>query len=206
MRKMRGTYKMLVWEPEGKRLYVGPRHRREQHNITIHLKDIRCVGVDWICLAIHWQALVNPVMSLSVTKGQGIWLAEWLSASHKELCTMELISYISFHKVHMVHYIFLWSLPFRYHMKTFHDAATAHYEVASQRFHSTLLRSPALMLFSKTDPIGTEESNKKAHENWDKLGLKVSSSQSCQEQDLRFIQKWRIKLRSSGLWQHVVFQ
>jgi hypothetical protein len=74
-------------------------------------------------------------------------------------------------------------------MKTFHDAATAHYEVASQRFHSTLLRSPALMLFSKTDPIGTEESNKKAHENWDKLGLKVSSSQSCQEQDLRFIQK-----------------
>jgi hypothetical protein len=64
---------------------------------------------------------------------------------------------------------------FRYHMKTFRDAATVHYEVASQTFHSTLLRSPALMLFSKTDPIGTEESNKKAYENWEKLGLKVSS-------------------------------
>lgn len=60
-------------------------------------------------------------------------------------------------------------------MKTFRDAATVHYEVASQTFHSTLLRSPALMLFSKTDPIGTEESNKKAYENWEKLGLKVSS-------------------------------
>jgi hypothetical protein len=60
-------------------------------------------------------------------------------------------------------------------MKTFHDAATAHYEVASQTFHSTLLRSPALMLFSKTDPIGTAQSNKKAYENWEKLGLKVSS-------------------------------
>lgn len=64
-------------------------------------------------------------------------------------------------------------------MKTFYDAATSHYEVASKRFHSTLLRSPALMLFSKTDPIGTEESNKKAHENWEKLGLKVSFSEFC---------------------------
>lgn len=60
-------------------------------------------------------------------------------------------------------------------MKTFHDAATVHYEVASRTFHSTLLRSPALMLFSKTDPIGTEETNKKVYENWEKLGLKVSS-------------------------------
>lgn len=60
-------------------------------------------------------------------------------------------------------------------MKTFRDAATVHYEVASRTFHSTLLRSPALMLFSKTDPIGTEESNRKAYENWEKLGLKVSS-------------------------------
>lgn len=64
-------------------------------------------------------------------------------------------------------------------MKTFHDEATAHYEVASQRFHSTLLRSPALLLFSKTDPIGTEESNKKAHENWEKLGLKVGFCAKC---------------------------
>ncbi|PNF15303.1 hypothetical protein B7P43_G00970, partial [Cryptotermes secundus] len=61
----------------------------------------------------------------------------------------------------------------RYHMKTFRDAATVHYEVASRTFHSTLLRSPALMLFSKTDPIGTEESNRKAYENWEKLGLKT---------------------------------
>lgn len=64
-------------------------------------------------------------------------------------------------------------------MKAFHDAATAHYEVASQRFHSTLLRSPALLLFSKTDPIGNEESNKKVNENWEKLGLKVGSCAKC---------------------------
>jgi hypothetical protein len=64
-------------------------------------------------------------------------------------------------------------------MKAFHDVATAHYEVASQRFYSTLLRSPALLLFSKTDPIGTEESNKKAHKNWENLGLKVGFYAKC---------------------------
>jgi Eukaryotic protein of unknown function (DUF829). len=58
-------------------------------------------------------------------------------------------------------------------MKTFHDAVTVHYEEASRRFHSTLLRSPALLLFSKTDPVGSEKSNMKARENWEKLGLKV---------------------------------
>jgi len=64
-------------------------------------------------------------------------------------------------------------------MKAFHDTVTAHYEVASQRFHSTLLRSPALMLFSKTDPVGTEESNKKVLEKWEKLGLKVGFCAKC---------------------------
>ena len=64
-------------------------------------------------------------------------------------------------------------------MKAFHDAATAHYEVASQRFHSTLLRSPALMLFSKTDPVGNAESNLKVRADWEKLGLKVGFFAKC---------------------------
>lgn len=64
-------------------------------------------------------------------------------------------------------------------MKTFHGAVTAHYEVASQRFHLTLLRSPALLLFSKTDPVGNEESNKKVQKSWEKLGLKVGFCAKC---------------------------
>jgi hypothetical protein len=67
----------------------------------------------------------------------------------------------------------------RYHMKAFHDTVTAHYEVASQRFHSTLVRSPALLLFSKTDPVGNEESNKKVLKHWEKLGLKVGFCAKC---------------------------
>lgn len=61
----------------------------------------------------------------------------------------------------------------QYHMKTFHEAATSHYVIASKQFHSTLIQSPALMLFSKTDPIGTEESNKNVYEKWEKMGIKT---------------------------------
>jgi len=64
-------------------------------------------------------------------------------------------------------------------MKTFHETVTTHYEVASQRFHSTLVRSPALFLFSKADPVGNEESNEKVRGNWEKLGLKVGFCAKC---------------------------
>lgn len=99
-------------------------------------------------------------------KGHGIYsVAEWALVSEEGYCSVLLSPHCYWY--------------FRYHMKTFHDAATAHYEVASQRFHSTLLRSPALLLFSKTDPIGNEESNKKVNENWEKLGLKVGFCARC---------------------------
>ncbi|XP_026470972.1 transmembrane protein 53-A-like [Ctenocephalides felis] len=59
-----------------------------------------------------------------------------------------------------------------YHLKTFHDVATSHYIRASQMFHSTLVRSPALFLLSKTDPIGPVSSNQRVKEAWEGLGIK----------------------------------
>ncbi|XP_071441985.1 uncharacterized protein l(2)k09913 isoform X2 [Hetaerina americana] len=61
----------------------------------------------------------------------------------------------------------------RYHLKTFHDAATSHYIRSSQMFHNALVRSPALMLFSKADPVGTVESNMSVKMDWEALGVKV---------------------------------
>ncbi|KAG8237829.1 hypothetical protein J437_LFUL002438, partial [Ladona fulva] len=60
-----------------------------------------------------------------------------------------------------------------YHLKTFHDAATAHYIRSSQMFHSGLVRSPAIMFFSKADPVGTVESNLSVKCDWEALGVKV---------------------------------
>lgn len=56
-------------------------------------------------------------------------------------------------------------------MKTFHDAATTHYIRSSQMFHSTLVKSPALFLLSKTDPVGAEASNQRVKESWESLGI-----------------------------------
>lgn len=61
----------------------------------------------------------------------------------------------------------------RYHLKTFHDAATAHYIRSSQMFHNALIRSPALLFFSKADPVGTVESNTMLKADWEALGVKV---------------------------------
>lgn len=58
-----------------------------------------------------------------------------------------------------------------YHMKTFHDAATMHYIRSSQMFHSTLVKSPALFLLSKTDPVGAVASNQRVRESWESLGI-----------------------------------
>nr|CAD7428910.1 unnamed protein product [Timema monikensis] len=61
----------------------------------------------------------------------------------------------------------------RYHMRTFHNAATQHYIRSSQMFYTNLVRAPALFLLSKTDPIGTEENNKRVWESWESLGVKT---------------------------------
>lgn len=62
---------------------------------------------------------------------------------------------------------------FRYHLKTFHEAATIHYMRSSQAFHLNLCHAPALFLLSKTDPVGAENSNRKVHDSWESLGIKV---------------------------------
>jgi hypothetical protein len=59
----RGTYRVLMWKPEGKRQLRRPRHRWE-HNIKIGW-----AGMDSIDLAEdrhQWQAVVNAVMNLWV--------------------------------------------------------------------------------------------------------------------------------------------
>lgn len=65
-------------------------------------------------------------------------------------------------------------MVFRYHMRTFYEGATQHYIRSSQMFHSSIIRSPALMMFSKRDPIGNPDSNLRVRDNWEALGIKVS--------------------------------
>ncbi|XP_065345899.1 transmembrane protein 53 [Cloeon dipterum] len=61
----------------------------------------------------------------------------------------------------------------RYHMRTFYEGATQHYIRSSQMYHSSMVRTPALFLVSKRDPIGKPESNMKVAENWQALGIDV---------------------------------
>ncbi|RZF46549.1 hypothetical protein LSTR_LSTR013079 [Laodelphax striatellus] len=60
-----------------------------------------------------------------------------------------------------------------YHLKTFHDVATIHYLRSSQLFHTTLVKAPALLLVSETDPIGSAASNRRLRETWDSMGIKT---------------------------------
>jgi hypothetical protein len=46
----RGTLRVLVGKPEGKRLLGRPRHRWED-NIKMDLQEVGCGGMDWIELA-----------------------------------------------------------------------------------------------------------------------------------------------------------
>jgi hypothetical protein len=64
----RGTYKVLVRRPEGKRPLGRPRHRWED-NIKMDLGEIGIDGANWIWLAqdrVQWQAFVNTVMNFRV--------------------------------------------------------------------------------------------------------------------------------------------
>ncbi|KAL1129953.1 hypothetical protein AAG570_012897 [Ranatra chinensis] len=60
-----------------------------------------------------------------------------------------------------------------YHLRTFYDTATRHYVRASQMYHTTPVRAPALILVCKTDPVGSITSNLKAKESWDSMGMKT---------------------------------
>ncbi|KAM3966109.1 uncharacterized protein ACR2FA_012981 [Aphomia sociella] len=65
-------------------------------------------------------------------------------------------------------------LYIEYHLKTFHDAATLHYNRGSAAFISTECRAPALFLLSKTDPVGAERSNRNVYQSWVNLGVKCT--------------------------------
>lgn len=60
----------------------------------------------------------------------------------------------------------------RYHMKTFHEPATAHYIRSSQMFHSTLVKKPALFLLSQSDPIGSVAANAVVKQSYESLGIR----------------------------------
>jgi hypothetical protein len=62
-------YRILLGEPEGKRLLGRPR-RRWENNIKMDLREIGWSGMDWIDLAHNrdlWRALVDTVMDLRVS-------------------------------------------------------------------------------------------------------------------------------------------
>jgi hypothetical protein len=68
MGERRNAYRILVGNPEGKRLLGRPR-RRWVDNIQMDLRDIEWDGMDWIDLAqdrYQWMALVNAVMNFRV--------------------------------------------------------------------------------------------------------------------------------------------
>jgi len=58
-------------------------------------------------------------------------------------------------------------------MRKFYDEATCYYIRSSQMFHSSRVRSPALFLVSKRDPIGKPQSSQRAAENFQALGIDV---------------------------------
>ena len=64
----RGTYRILVGKPDGKRPLGRPRHRWRD-NIKMDLQEVWSGGMDWMELAQdrnRWRALVNVLMNLRV--------------------------------------------------------------------------------------------------------------------------------------------
>jgi hypothetical protein len=64
----RGTHRILVGRPEGKRTLGRPKHRWED-NIKMALQEVEWGGVDWIHMAQdmnRWRAVVSAVMNLWV--------------------------------------------------------------------------------------------------------------------------------------------
>lgn len=62
----------------------------------------------------------------------------------------------------------------RYHLRTFYDVATQHYERSSAQFHENLVRTPALMFVSEDDPVGSVASNAVVRADWQRLGIECA--------------------------------
>jgi hypothetical protein len=68
MGEARGTYRILVGRPEGRRPLGRPR-RRWEDNIKMDIREVGWEDTNWIDLAQdrdRWRALVNAVMNLRV--------------------------------------------------------------------------------------------------------------------------------------------
>ncbi|XP_053679125.1 uncharacterized protein LOC128730117 [Anopheles nili] len=61
-----------------------------------------------------------------------------------------------------------------YHMKLFEEEATQYYVKCTHLFHYEPAQCPALLLVSKTDPVGTETANRRLREIWESVGVKTS--------------------------------
>jgi hypothetical protein len=64
----RGVYRVLVGQPEGRRLLGRPR-RRWEDNIRMDLREVGCGGMGWMELAQdrdRWCVLVSAVMNFRV--------------------------------------------------------------------------------------------------------------------------------------------
>lgn len=60
-----------------------------------------------------------------------------------------------------------------YHLKLFHEEATQYYEKCNKLYFNEPAHCPALLLVSKTDPVGTEAANRRLMATWESIGIKV---------------------------------
>ncbi|ETN66659.1 hypothetical protein AND_001555 [Anopheles darlingi] len=61
-----------------------------------------------------------------------------------------------------------------YHMKLFHEAATQYYQKSTYMYHYEPVQCPALVLVSKSDPIGAEAPNKRLCGIWESKGVRTT--------------------------------
>lgn len=59
-------------------------------------------------------------------------------------------------------------------LKTFYNFATKHYHRSENHFHQKAIKVPALLIFSKTDPIGTELKSLTIADDFEALNIKVT--------------------------------